>query len=586
MEKYKEQLQPKLKKLPVPELYETLDRLNEWIAPLVTEEELAAFQTKATTFSTSVGALLQTELVEQMEQTTGSWLAPLWQKSYLESRGPLQSESNFSLIIKEEYYDQIKSKEARAAQLIYQMTKIYLSLADGTYPIEFTKNKQPVDMSFYLNFFKSCRIPGNKQDSFYRGETQTAEIYIMIFVNGVYFRLDVTNASGEIYPLEQLQENLSYIQSLEIIPKQGEELISYLTGVERGCSYMLYQQLKQEEINYQNLQQIEDALFILSFSNGKDESKEERINEVLLNTSHQFLSKTTQAVITKNGHIGFNMEHTAIDGVPTLNLLTKIVESFNDSVTTIATKCSSDLVKKLDWTLTSQMIDSLEAARKLVEEENGSYSIKHRVISAIGKERMKQAKVSPDAFFHIALAMAQQTVFGKLRSVYEPVAMRMYYEGRTESARSISEEKKQFVEAFYNKNKRQNQEALVALFIEAAKAHSDRIIQCQNGKGVERHLFGLQKMIVRSETETTTFTAEALRILGDDFISTTGIPYNILESFSFGPVNKSGFGLYYGILEEEVILTISAKKNREQEAIQLLEGIEQAMIELTELLAI
>ncbi|WP_086444872.1 choline/carnitine O-acyltransferase [Candidatus Enterococcus lemimoniae] len=586
MEKYKEQLQPKLKKLPVPELYETLARLNEWISPLVTAEELAAFQTKAAIFSTSVGAQLQTELVEQMEQTTGSWLAPLWQKSYLESRGPLQSESNFALIIKEEYYDQIKSKEARAAQLIYQMTKIYLSLADGTYPIEFTKNNQHVDMSFYLNFFKSCRIPGNKQDSLYRGETQTTENYIMIFVNGVYFRLDVTDASGEIYPLEQLQENLNYIQSLEIIPKQGEELISYLTGVERESSYVLYQQLKQEEFNHQNLKQIEAALFILSFSKGKDESKEERITEVLLNTSHQFLSKTTQAVITKNGHIGFNMEHTAIDGVPTLNLLTKIVESFNDPAMKITTKCSSDLAKKMEWTLTSQMIDSLEAAHKLVEQENGSYSIKQRVISAIGKERMKQAKVSPDAFFHIALAIAQQRVFGKLRSVYEPVAMHMYYEGRTESARSISEEKKQFVEAFYNKNKRQNQEALVALFFEAAMAHSDRIIQCQNGKGVERHLFGLQKMTVRSKTETTTFTAEVLKILGDDFISTTGIPYNILESFSFGPVNKSGFGLYYGILEEEVILTISAKINREKEARQLLEGIEQAMIELTDLLAI
>lgn len=269
------------------------------------------------------------------------------------------------------------------------MTKIYLSLADGTYPIEFTKNNQHVDMSFYLNFFKSCQIPGNKQDSLYRGETQTTENYIMIFVNGVYFRLDVTDASGEIYPLEQLQENLNYIQSLEILPKQGEELISYLTGVERESSYVLYQQLKQEEFNHPNLKQIEAALFILSFSKGKDESKEERITEVLLNTSHQFLSKTSQAVITKNGHISFNMEHTAIDGVPTLNLLTKIVESFNDPAMKITTKCSSDLAKKMEWTLTSQMIDSLEAAHNLVKQENGSYSIKQRIISAIGKERMK-----------------------------------------------------------------------------------------------------------------------------------------------------------------------------------------------------
>ncbi|EOH92852.1 hypothetical protein UAW_02893 [Enterococcus haemoperoxidus ATCC BAA-382] len=586
MTKYKEQLRPTLKKLPVPELHETLATLNEWICPLVTVEELAAFQEQAKAFSLFEGEGLQTSLVDYMEQTTGSWLAPLWEKSYLESRGPLQSKSNFALMINEEYYEKIASKEARAAQLIYQMTKLYLSLADETYPIEYTKKNQHVDMSFYLNFFKSCRIPGTKQDSFYRGEIQKAGNYIMIFLNGVYFRLNVTDESGGIYPLNQLYENLNYIHSLNSVPKQGEALISYMTGTEREHSNLIYKGLKKEKLNRQNLQQLEDALFILSFSSGKDALKEERITEVLLNTNHQFLSKTTQAVITQNGHIGFNMEHTAIDGVPTLNLLTQLFEPFHDVPIKTTTKCSADLIQKLEWTLTSQMIDSLEEARDFVEQENSSYIIKHQVVSAIGKERMKQAQVSPDAFFHIALALAQQKVFGKLRSVYEPVAMRMYYEGRTESARSISQEKKSFAEAFYNKSEPKSQEALVVLFTNAAQAHSKRIAQCQSGKGVERHLFGLQKMIQSSEEKTPLFTAEALKILGDDFISTTGIPYDILESFSFGPTNKSGFGLYYGILDEEVILTLSAKKVNENTAERMLAAIETALMELTELLAI
>ncbi|MGX7264331.1 choline/carnitine O-acyltransferase [Enterococcus crotali] len=586
MEKYKEKLLPKLKKLPVPELHETLVALSDWLRPLVTLEELKDFQKKAIAFSVSDGLLLQKDLVEYAENSAGSWLALFWEESYLKSRGYLQSESNFALIIDEHYYSQIESKEMRAAQLIYQMTNIYLSLANGTYPIEYTKNNQNVDMSFYLNFFNSCRIPGNERDSFYRGAINPTRNYIVIFVNGSYFRLEVTDNLGKLHSLEQILANLNYILSLEINPKQGEALLPYLTGVERERANLMYQQLQKKELNSQNLKQIEDALFVLSFSDGADESKEERITDVLLNTSHQFLTKTMQAIITKNGHIGFNMEHTAIDGVPTLNLLTKVFESFNELKQAKTTKYSSDLVQKFEWSLDEQMFKALEEAQKLVEIENSSYTLNHQVVSEIGKERMKKAKVSPDAFFHIALAMAQQTVFGKLRSVYEPVAMRMYYEGRTESARSISQEKKQFVEAFYNKIEPTSKERLMALFVEAATAHSSRINQCQNGKGLERHLFGLQQMALNPEEGAKFFHTKALKILSEDFISTTGIPYDILESFSFGPVNKSGFGMYYGILDEKVILTLSAKKTDEVQATQLIGAISEALISLTELLGI
>ncbi|WP_429950490.1 choline/carnitine O-acyltransferase [Enterococcus sp. AZ101] len=586
MKKYQEELLPKLKKLPVPALRETIARLSDWVSPLLTTEVLHDFQEKASTFSTSEGLVLQKKLVDHANKGAGSWLAPAWEKSYLKSRGYLQSESNFALIIAERYYEHINSKEARAAQLIYQMSTIYLNLAEGTYPIEYTNKQQNVDMSFYSNFFKSCRIPGKNQDSFHKKETQTPENYIVIFVNDLYFRLDVTNSLGERYSLKQLQENLTYLLALEQDSTHGEELISYLTGVERARSSFIYQQLIKEESTKQSLQQIEDALFILSFSSGNDETTEDRIAEVLLNTSHQFLSKTTQAVITKNGYIGFNMEHTAIDGVPALNLFTKIFESFNTQIQETTEKSSSDLVKKLEWTLTDSMIDILEEARSLAEIENNSYTIKHQVVSAVGKERMKKAQVSPDAFFHIALALAQQNVFGQLRSVYEPVAMRMYYEGRTESARSISQEKKQFVEAFSNRSEPISKEESLALFLEAASAHSARISQCQNGQGVERHLFGLQNMALNGEEGPNSFLTDALTILGDDFISTTGLPYDILESFSFGPVNETGFGLYYGILAEEVILTLSAKKIYENEAMQLLEAISEALIALTNLLEI
>ncbi|MEI5995064.1 hypothetical protein A5880_002654 [Enterococcus sp. 4G2_DIV0659] len=496
MKKYTEDLRPKLEKLPIPDLHETLDALIEWTKPLMTNEELSKFQEKVTTFGDSEGILLQKELMQYTEQRKGSWLAPLWQEGYLESRGYLQSESNFALIIDQDFYKKIKTREARAAQLIYHLTKIYLSLANETYPIEYTRNNQNVDMSFYPNFFKSCRIPGRKIDSFYKGEQGTANLFVVLIVSGVFFRLNVTDDKGNVYPIQQLLENLHYILSLEIEPKQQENLLPYLTSVGREESALIYQQLKKSKENLSNLMQIENALFILSFSQGEDHTANERINDVLLNTSHQFLAKTTQVILTKNGYIGFNLEHTAIDGVPTLNMLTELFASFTDQ-DWIVQDYSSSLVEKFEWVLENDSVALLEKAKKVAEVENNSYSIKHQVIAGIGKERMKKGKVSPDAFFHIALAMAQQTVFGKLRSVYEPVAMRMFYEGRTESARSISQEKRDFAEAFYEQKETVSKKELVELFNKAATAHSNRISQCQKGKGIERHLLGYKKELFR-----------------------------------------------------------------------------------------
>ena len=44
------------------------------------------------------------------------------------------------------------------------------------------------------------------------------------------------------------------------------------------------------------------------------------------------------------------------------------------------------------------------------------------------------------------------------------------------------------------RNGEQNNEILYSLMKKAGAAHSDRIIECRKGLGVERHMFGLEQM--------------------------------------------------------------------------------------------
>lgn len=581
MKKYREELLPLLGKLPVPELEHTMDELVEWVSPFLTVFEQQEFGQVVKQFSLAEGAQLQERLQLHWQETEGSWLADFWQDSYLSGRGCVQSETNFGLVIKKEAHAHLLSPAEKAAHLIYQLTKIHCAFAEGSYPLEYTKSKQPVDMSYYQNLFGSCRIPAIEKDAFFKCEESSS--HVIVLSEGRYYRLEVIDSFGKPHSLAAILENIKTILAVETPADSGEKNLAYLTGVERQMAHRVYQQVKETAANAENCKLIENALFILSFTDGEEDSVEERISTMLLHGQDQLFTKTIQAIITKSGSIGFNIEHTAVDGVPTMNILTQVFDGLAKEQSTDSQEKKTALITRLSWQFTPTLLAELEQCQILVEKEAAAYHIHHRAIEGFGKNRLKELRVSPDAYFHMALAVAQKDVFGCLESVYEPVAMRGFYGGRTECARSLSREKKLFSEAFLNLASTVDKSELVDLFHQGIVAHSARLARCQKGFGVERHLFGLQKMVADPSEAAYFFQSEAVKKLTRNFISTTGIPSDLLESFSFCPVDQKGFGLYYGILEDSIILTISSRKELRHEGEQLIQKLEWYLLELLEI---
>lgn len=582
MKQYKEDLLPLLDKLPIPELTHTMSEVIEWVEPFLTASELVEFQQLTERFEAEEGKRLQEDLQRHEQETEESWLAGFWQESYLSGRGCVQSETNFGLTIRNELHEHLASHAEKATQLIYQLTKIYLALAEGTYPLEYTNKQKNIDMSYYGNLFGSCRNPGEDRDFFFK--SSIANRHMIVVNKGNYYQLEVIDSTGKQYSPEKIIETIEHILTEKHIAQKGEENLAYMTGVERKTAYAVYQQLKAVGHNSQNCDLIENALFVLSFTDGKDGSIEERIATMLLDGQDQIFTKTLQAIITRSGSIGFNIEHTAVDGVPTMNILTKVFDAIKDQKPINRREGSTTLAKRLSWQFTPELLTALEECRVRVEEEAQTYRIHHRLIESIGKNRIKELKVSPDAYFHMALAVAQMAVFGRLESVYEPVAMRSFYEGRTECARSLSKEKKGFAEAYLNTEELLERDILAELFLQGVSAHSERIFKCQSGLGVERHLFGLQKMVGEKVEASYFFESEPVKKLTRNFISTTGIPSDLLEAFGFCPVEEDGFGLYYGILDDRIVLTVSSKQELAEEGKQLLQKLEECLLELPGLL--
>ena len=66
------------------------------------------------------------------------------------------------------------------------------------------------------------------------------------------------------------------------------------------------------------------------------------------------------------------------------------------------------------------------------------FSNSNIVFTEYGKDFMKKARVSPDAYIQMALQMAYYKDQGKFEQTYEPAVMRLFKEGRTETVRSCS----------------------------------------------------------------------------------------------------------------------------------------------------
>lgn len=582
--KYTTQLRPLLKKLPVPMLPDTLMTLLEWAEPLLTVEQLNEFKHIVQRFQQDEGPLLQQQLEQHAEAGEDSWLASWWLQSYLMTRGNLQSETNIALTIHPDYHAHMGDRAHKAALLIERAVGIYLQLIYGRYPLEQTAKGAAVDMSYYRNIFKSCRLPGHGVDDFYVGEDTAENNFIVVIRNSHFYKLMVTDERGAAIPAAQLEGNLRYILT-QNVPEETVSVES-VAAAKRELSADVYEQLQQIPVNAQHLRTIHDAIFAIGFSDDAAASTGEQLHRALLGWRNQWFAKTMQMLIDANGAIRFNFEHSSIDGVPVLNVLNQLFtkqDGTQQEESISHQECSSELVTALCWQLDERVQSLLVQCSEQAQAEYDNHYFAHVSFERFGKSLMKRGQVSPDAFFHIALALAQYESTGQLQSVYEPVAMRHYYQGRTECARSISNEKKAFVESFMHEYKlgdehwQSRRQQLIDSFKRAAAAHTERIKACQRGAGIERHLFGLKRISQLTQASLSQsnyfFQSQGLKALTADYISTTSIPYEIMESFTFAPVNSEGFGLYYGILTERIVLDISAKKANKEAADQLLHSL-------------
>lgn len=177
-----------------------------------------------------------------------------------------------------------------------------------------------------------------------------------------------------------------------------------------------------------------------------------------------------------------------------------------------------------------------------------------------GKNLIKTYRVSPDAWTQLIFQLAFYRLFQRLPVTYESCQTRKFLLGRTEVIRSASNEGKAWVEAMVNENFPEGDEGRERLFRKAVERHVQYAVWAADAQGVDRHLFGLKKLIAPGEPTPEIFSDPAFARSSHWELSTSNLGSRYLDGWGYGEVVEDGFGLSYSIEDDSLKWGITKKK--------------------------
>ena len=173
----------------------------------------------------------------------------------------------------------------------------------------------------------------------------------------------------------------------------------------------------------------------------------------------------------------------------------------------------------------------------------------------LGKRAIVRHGVSPDGFVQMAFQLAYFTLTGETASTYESVDTKRFLHGRTEAMRSVSDESVAFVHSLRG---RRRSTAAADLLRAAIERHVTRLARCKQGRGVDRHLLGLRRMVEPDEDVPGLFTDAGYSTLTRSVMSTSALPSSPgVSLISFGPVVDEGFGLSYTVHDDSTTCVVT-----------------------------
>jgi len=585
------QYQKELPILPIPELNITLQKLLEWSAPLLTQQEQEQTKKAVDEFlkPNGDGERLQHSLVDwSIHHGLSNWSSPVWKNIYLESRDSLTINSNVFYYLKSKL-DEIQHSQAHiATALIVSVYKFIAMVDQKTLTIDMQK-EWPLCMNQYDNLFSSIRSPRLKTDEF---KVSSSRKHIVVMHAQHLYKINIIDEEGDIRSPSSIKAEINCI----LCHSENGQNIGLLTTLPRDIWANSHTDLVQLSTNNRDaMTAIEEAAFALCL----DENAPKEITDISKQLLHgsgrdRFFDKSLQFIVFKNGKTGINFEHTSVDGSVMLRLISHIYDSI-DTVCfdtkhhdTEATETRPHKAEEITFDLNDALLKNIKTAEDFFNQHIANTQTRILNFKHFGKDLIKEFRVSPDAFVQLALQLAEHKLYGQCYSAYEAVMTRSFLDGRIDVLYTVSPESTAFIQ--HIRSGTSDNETTKNALILATQKHIERANECRFGQGIYTHLLALKYCYKMNGNDIgisklpKIFSNKGYLALTNSVVCTSTTSQYGVELAGYGPIVDNGYGIRYFIRNNAICFNMTSRTKMQDKLEQMRRYIEQSLLEMSELM--
>jgi carnitine O-acetyltransferase len=402
------------------------------------------------------------------------------------------------------------------------------------------ENGEPRCMHQYPRVLTSTRVPGAARDVL---ERHPGSRHVVVVRDHRLFALDMLDGEGRPYPVEALEAALR-----SIADDRGEPglPVGVLTTDDRRTWARVRKDhlVRGPAVAQAALAAVESAILLLVLDSGPPPAhpgSSEAARLVLHGDARgRWFDKSIQIVVASNGVAGFCMEHAGFDGSTAVRFAELLVDS--EGFGTTSGRGAGPTPRELELEPTESLLAAIDRSERSADELIGRTDLAVLDFRGFGKHVLVAHRLSPDGFVQMAFQRTYHALTGKTASTYESISTKRFLHGRTEAMRSVSPESVAFVRAPDEQSLRS-----------AVASHVATVKRCKEGRGVDRHLLGLRRMLEPDEPVPALLADPGYATLSRSVLSTSALRSSPgVELTCFGPVVDEGFGVSYTIHDNSI----------------------------------
>ncbi|KOS21487.1 Carnitine O-acetyltransferase [Escovopsis weberi] len=549
--------QESLPRLPVPTLEETAKRYLKSLHPLLSKTEFEASKTTVSEFIKpgGTGSKLQEKLIARREDPEiKNWMLEWWNDTaYLAYRDPVVPYVSYFYSHRDDRKRRNPAK--RAAAITTAALEFKKQVDSGSLEPEYMK-KLPICMDSYKWMFNASRVPAPSVDhpvKFSHLENK----HIIVIRKNQFFKVE-HEIGGKQLNTSELEHQFNRIYQLAKPVAPIGALTSENRDIWADARVTL---LQASPKNKDALGAIESASFVVCLDDASPVTLEERARQYWHGDgANRWYDKPVQFIVNDNGTSGFMGEHSMMDGTPTHRLNDFVMDLiFGNKIDFSDPAVRSNLPEPqvIDFVITPKVQGEIDRAIIDFRKVIGEHQLVVQAYQAYGKGLIKKFKCSPDAYVQMIIQLAYFKMYGKNRPTYESAATRRFQQGRTETCRTVSDESVAWCQSMADNNLDDN--TRVDLLHKAIKAQQEYISAASDGKGVDRHLFGLKKLLEPGQELPAIYKDPAYGYSCSWYLSTSQLSSEYFNGYGWSQVIDGGFGIAYMINENGINFNIVSK---------------------------